>query len=331
MANSPSQSSTSSTSHHPTNVVPSISTRSLRAAFSRIADTGTLIGRSVTAELNADVEDLLAPPLSGRTADDNATSDGSLIIPNVHLYQETIEEELEETQTTGAYIWTFGHWKSQFLKLALLGKALYILSFPMNIPLFMTIPTTRWNRMTALASLVLGWPVIFGALGFMKSTIKSIELPIVTVCVAVATVIMLILFFFTDTNKPPRFKIGFLFWAFIMSVAWIYLIATELVNILQAIGRILSIPDILLGATVLTWGNSVSDFVADSSLAAHGEARIAMGALYGGPTFSTCDTSNCFSLPYPPNLSSLSLSQSLISPTHPTNRTHLLFSMNTHC
>jgi Ca2+/Na+ antiporter len=266
---------------------PKFSTRTLRAAFARVKSTDSLIGRTVSAELNADVEDILAPPISGRSVRDNATFDEeTLVIPNLHLYQESMEEELEEIQTKGAYVWDIYHWKTQFLKLALLGKAFYIFTYPMNIPLFLTIPTTRWNRATALASLVLAWPILFGSLGFIKSTIKSIDLPIVTICIAAGAVLATILFFLTETMTPPRFKLAFLAWAFLVCVAWIYLIATELINALQAVGRILSIADILLGATVLTWGNSISDFVADSALAAHGDARIAMGALYGGPMFN---------------------------------------------
>jgi Ca2+/Na+ antiporter len=249
--------------------------------------TSELIGRTLEVELSADVEDLLAPPISGRSVEDNAVDDGSLVIPNLHLYQENLEEELEEIQTKGAYIWTIGHWKRQFLKLAIIGKLFYICTYPLNVPLFLTIPTTRWNRATSLVSLILGWPVIFGALGFMTTTIKPSGFPIVTICIAVGCVMAVVLLFFTETGKPPKFKIAFLFWAFIISVAWIYLIANELINTLQAIGRILSIADILLGATVLTWGNSISDFVADTALAARGDARIAMGALYGGPMFST--------------------------------------------
>lgn len=261
--------------------------RSISSLLSSFGNPGTIIGRTVAADLKDDEEEILAPPLQGETAEDNAESDGTLIIPNLHLYQEGMEEELKEIAEKGAYVWTFETWKESFYKLNLLGKAYYIFTYPMNIPLFLTIPTTRWNRALALASLVLGWPVIFAALNMTTKMIPKIGVPYLSVFAIAAALLMVFLFFLTRNESPPKFRLIFLAWGFVICVAWNYMIANEVVNVLQAVGRILSIADILLGATILTWGNSVSDFVADSSLAYSGQARVAMGALYGGPMFST--------------------------------------------
>ncbi len=76
---------------------------------------------------------------------------------------------------------------------------------------------------------------------------------------------------------------------FIVSVIWIYIIANEVVNVLQVrlsalsdnfgflnsrttqtLGRMFGISDAILGLTVLAWGNSVSDFVANVAVARSG-------------------------------------------------------------
>jgi sodium/potassium/calcium exchanger 6 len=44
---------------------------------------------------------------------------------------------------------------------------------------------------------------------------------------------------------------------FFVSVVWIYIVANEIVNLLQTIGRVVGIPDAVLGLTVLAWGNSI--------------------------------------------------------------------------
>lgn len=42
-----------------------------------------------------------------------------------------------------------------------------------------------------------------------------------------------------------------------MCIAWIYVLANELVGLLGTIGLIFHIPSVVLGATVLAWGNSL--------------------------------------------------------------------------
>eukprot|EP00054_Salpingoeca_dolichothecata_P026520 m.190065 g.190065 ORF g.190065 m.190065 type:complete len:68 (+) comp25681_c0_seq11:19-222(+) len=50
---------------------------------------------------------------------------------------------------------------------------------------------------------------------------------------------------------------AFAFVGFIVSVIWIYIVANEIVNLLQTLGRLVGIGDAILGLTVLAWGNSI--------------------------------------------------------------------------
>ena len=54
----------------------------------------------------------------------------------------------------------------------------------------------------------------------------------------------------------------------------------------QTFGIIFDIPQALLGITVLAWGNSVSDAIADVVVAKQGFPQMAIAACYGGPLFS---------------------------------------------
>lgn len=100
-------------------------------------------------------------------------------------------------------------------------------------------------------------------------------------CLAVA-------YFFLE-NEPPQTQaeqIGTTLVAFVMSVFWISTMAGELLNCLATVGTIMDLPPAILGLTVLAWGNSVGDLVADVALAKAGQPAMAMAGCFVGPMFN---------------------------------------------
>ena len=73
---------------------------------------------------------------------------------------------------------------------------------------------------------------------------------------------------------------------FIMSVAWIRIIAGELLTCLAAIGDIFGYPPSVLGLTVLAWGNSMGDLFSNLAVAKQGRGEMALAGCYGGPAFN---------------------------------------------
>ena len=69
---------------------------------------------------------------------------------------------------------------------------------------------------------------------------------------------------------------------FVSSVLWISEVAEELVSLLNAVGLMINISPAVLGLTILAWGNSLGDIVADVSLAAQGYPQMAIGGVYAG-------------------------------------------------
>jgi len=100
----------------------------------------------------------------------------------------------------------------------------------------------------------------------------------------------LLAFVTTDPSAPPsRFLAAWLAGGFAMSVAWAYVIANEVLSLLVSAGTVLSVDAATLGVTVLAWGNSLGDLIADVAVASRGGpggAQVAVSGCYGGPVFN---------------------------------------------
>lgn len=88
----------------------------------------------------------------------------------------------------------------------------------------------------------------------------------------------------TTPKSPPRpLRPLLALLGFAVGISWIATIADEVVSVLKTLGVILNISDGLLGLTVFAVGNSLSDLVADSTIARLGYPVMALSACFGGP------------------------------------------------
>ncbi|KAF9399884.1 hypothetical protein BGX21_005420 [Mortierella sp. AD011] len=88
---------------------------------------------------------------------------------------------------------------------------------------------------------------------------------------------------FSTEEHPPRFYGAFCFAGFLVAITWIFLVANEVVGILQAFGMIFGVSDAILGLTIFAMGNSLGDLVANITMAKMGFPRMAFSACFGGP------------------------------------------------
>lgn len=73
---------------------------------------------------------------------------------------------------------------------------------------------------------------------------------------------------------------------FFVAVLWIATLAGELVAMLELWGAVLGLSSSFLGMTVLAFGNSMGDIVADIAAAKAGRSNMALTACFGGPVFN---------------------------------------------
>ncbi|KAL6191327.1 hypothetical protein ACLB2K_037718 [Fragaria x ananassa] len=174
----------------------------------------------------------------------------------------------------------------------------YLLELPLSLPRRLTIPVVseeNWAKPFLVISVTLA-PVSLAAL---FNTQQSENVGSRTKSVAYITAAIIGLVFgtlaYTSTKKsgPPNNNnhlFPLLVGWFVMSVAWTYLTDEELVCLLESYGKILGINPSILGLTILAWGNSLGDLIANVAVAANGGAdgaQIAITGCYAGRMFNT--------------------------------------------
>lgn len=168
----------------------------------------------------------------------------------------------------------------------------YAIELPLGLPRRLTIPIIeeeRWSRPMAVMSCALAPLFVAGAwiLDYSDST-KSRWIA-ASIGGGLAVILALLAFFNTENSRPPRrFVWLWLTVGFLMSLVWFYLIADEVVATLESLGTTFGIDPAILGLTLLAWGNSVGDLVADLALACSGRdgVQIAISGCYAGPLFN---------------------------------------------
>lgn len=82
-------------------------------------------------------------------------------------------------------------------------------------------------------------------------------LPIAVIVLIAGSIVGGLIYKMTKYDTPPAYHWAFGYLGFMVSVTWIYGLANEVVDLLQAVGIMFDLSDVILGLTVLAWGNSL--------------------------------------------------------------------------
>lgn len=173
-----------------------------------------------------------------------------------------------------------------------LNKILSILELPLELPRKLTIPVVaegKWSKPIGVTSVTLA-PITL-ALIWDYYNIKNSNLMTLKISGLIGISSGIVAFCTTEKSNPPRkCLILWLGLGFIMSITWTYILAQELISLLVSMGLILGIDNSILGLTVLAWGNSIGDLVANVAMAVRSGpdgAQLAIYGSYAGPIFNT--------------------------------------------
>eukprot|EP00092_Neocalanus_flemingeri_P035003 GFUD01038087.1.p1 GENE.GFUD01038087.1~~GFUD01038087.1.p1 ORF type:complete len:573 (+),score=74.19 GFUD01038087.1:326-2044(+) len=171
-------------------------------------------------------------------------------------------------------------------------RAFQVLKSPVNVLFTLTIPVVdkekpreNWCQYLGILQCILGPVFSVFAINVAFDAIPGSHVQVWHITL-LAGVLLALIVGFTSRSVPPRYHFLFAFAGFIISIVWIYIIANELVSLLKAFGVMFGLSDAILGLTVLAWGNSIGDMIADTSMAKRGSPRAGFSACFGGPLFN---------------------------------------------
>jgi Ca2+/Na+ antiporter len=179
--------------------------------------------------------------------------------------------------------------EESFSEMNIFNKLIFIfIDAPFDLLRRLTIPPAdneMWNRRIAAAVPICSVFFVFAVTGFLD--FKSAPPIAFYVAEGVALLFSLLICFLTPLNSgPKKAMIIFSLFAFILSIVWIWFIANILIDLLGVIGLVLGFKPAFLGITLLAWGNSVGDMMANSAVAKKGFARMALTGCFAGPLFN---------------------------------------------
>ncbi|KAK7336305.1 hypothetical protein VNO77_16841 [Canavalia gladiata] len=189
---------------------------------------------------------------------------------------------------------SFGNSHSSSFDCFYLGKFVQVLELPLSLPRRLTIPVVseeKWSKPYAVISVTLA-PVLLAVLFNTQRENVGSKSTIVTYIIAALIGIVLgnMACVTTERCSPPRKSLfPWLAGGFAMSVTWTYIIAEELVSLLVSIGNIIGVSPSILGLTVLAWGNSLGDLIANGAMALNGGSdgvQMAISGCFAGPMFN---------------------------------------------
>ncbi|KAK1257207.1 Cation/calcium exchanger 5 [Acorus gramineus] len=176
-----------------------------------------------------------------------------------------------------------------------LPKIARVWQVPVSTILKLTIPSTmpsKWSRFYISANIGLcPLALLYSCSSFISMDHRIVFLlphshfPLWPVVLFVSSSLGFI-HYMIEKDPPDTEQLSSLLMAFVMSVFWISTMAGELLDCLAAFGVILKLPPALLGLTVLAWGNSVGDLVADVAIAKAGQPAMAIAGCFAGPMFN---------------------------------------------
>jgi len=149
-------------------------------------------------------------------------------------------------------------------------------------------PPKVWNRWLTIMQLFLAPLMIVFVIftqymppegNFGRAIIEPVLIALLTSLVLLVPLLLTT----TANHRPKAYQTILSLAGFVMSIAWISTIASQVVAVLKFFAVVLNMSQAILGLTIFAVGNSLGDLVADVTVARLGYPVMALSACFGGP------------------------------------------------
>lgn len=176
-------------------------------------------------------------------------------------------------------------------------RIIFFVTLPITILLCLTIPPLDGDDFDPFISSLhnrklMRWRAILNpwfSFLFILFIFKKVDVyingvfPYYGIYLILASICSLFFFFTTSYHGKPKFFIIHILYGFSLCIVWMYATSNELVSALSSVGHIFGISETILGVTVMAWGNSFGDLVADVATSRVGYFETAYTATFSGP------------------------------------------------
>ncbi|XP_058066257.1 putative sodium/calcium exchanger 7 [Anopheles bellator] len=174
-----------------------------------------------------------------------------------------------------------------FMRSFAIAKVPFVLILLLTIPIVdVTVERDGWCKLLN-AFHCLSLPLLMVWInGFALVTV--VKVPLLCWVAAPSLTLMAIVFCTSRTDRCPKYHKLFTLLSFLGCIQIIYIVAQEVVSLLETLGIVLQLSKSVLGLSLLAWGNSVGDLFSNVTLARQGYGKMAFAACFGGPLLNLC-------------------------------------------
>ncbi|KAI1702828.1 sodium/calcium exchanger protein domain-containing protein [Ditylenchus destructor] len=221
---------------------------------------------------------------SGKSLKSNVTIHSST---NSNLSDQYMDWPRRHLKTFGKHFNPFD--MAEFRESKWFLKAYHLVKTPCKILLRISIPlaSAPWYKPLVITHAFVSPLAFCFAFQLLEFQIASGVPGVWFFALVLSTILSILIIIFTKWNQEPKYyKQIAAYTGFIMSIAWIYTAAAEIVDVVMMFGSLFDISYQILGLTAVSWCNAIGDVIADIGSARHGFNQMAFSAALGGPLFN---------------------------------------------